>query len=125
MLQTVIPRRIIRLRELHRLSALKLAQRARVNPSTLQDLEAGRCCNVKWSTLEAIARALETTVGELVRDDGAVHGCGCGRLADYIVERHEAGERVAAIASRMGLHQDAVQFILNAQYESMRLRRYS
>ena len=124
-LKRTLPRRLIRLRELLGLTQKGLAQRAGLTASTVNELESGMARDANLSTILAIA-GLGATPDWLLGFDPAPAIVTEGlrhRVAEIVVELHDSGRTAARIAIEMGLHESSVQHILEAEYESRRLRR--
>lgn len=135
LLKVILPRRIIRLREIRRVTQGGLAKLARISPSTLNEIESGQLADVRLSTVARISAALDTTVGFLLADAiEPADGCArCGRsfqlgtlhpLGECIMFLHEDGRKSEWIASRVGLCPTSIEQILIDEYETRRRRRY-
>lgn len=133
LLKSVLPRRVVRYREIRRLTQSRLAALARMSPSTLNVIESGLAGDVLLSTIERICEVLEIGPDALIVDARVSESCRrCGRLfqagnlhtvGDCIFLLEQDGRSEAWIAAACGLPATVIGSILTAEYEVHRLRR--
>lgn len=120
-----MPRRMIRFRELLGLTQKVLAEKAAIGRSTVSDLESGLIKNVNLSTVLAIVAVFDATPDQLLGFDKRLSVCeGCRNTAQNVTTLHEGGRSTPGIATLLGLHESSVEQILEAEYQSRRLRRF-
>ena len=151
MLKNTLPRRLVRLRAQFNYSQARLAAAANVAQATISGLEGGQVGrDVTLGTLGSLAAALHVSPDYLLGIDDTLVARGiiptwpapsalnspcpaCGSamragklhtLAECIWAMHERREAQGVVAARLGLSVEAVDAVLDAEYEIQRkLRR--
>jgi transcriptional regulator with XRE-family HTH domain len=137
MFKTILPRRIIRMRELHRLTQHRLAELADIAVQTLNEIESGTAADMKVSTLVRICSPLSTTPDLLLGFDEprrmSTGSCPVCKVEFASTHLHTVGECIclmwdsgrnaAQISSIFGLMQSSVEHIVREEYSVRRVRR--
>ncbi|MBX9601231.1 MAG: helix-turn-helix domain-containing protein [Bryobacteraceae bacterium] len=139
-LKQVMPRRLVRLRESHRLSQRALARQIGVAVSTVNCLESGFARDLRLATLLKLCERFQVSPDFLLGfetaraphrlDFGPCPSCGSGRLpgeihsaAQCIYCLHCAGDSEEILAAKFGICLPAVRGILDHEFEARRRRR--
>lgn len=138
MVKTQLPWRITRLREIHGFSQQDLAQKTRLAPATISQLEGGVSKGLQLWTLIRLAAVFEVTldymagidhaplVRQLARAGHECPECGTGpaghSVPDCMVEMHSRGRSFAFIGARFGFSVPACENFLREEYRMRRER---
>lgn len=124
---SILPRRSIRLREIHHLSQRQAAAKLGIAHTTLGRIETGKFANLTWRVLGKFCVTFEVTPDFLLgfEHSPAVGIClKCGvpigddahTVSDCIMAMTDQGRRFAYIAKEFDLTLASIEFIVREEY---------
>ena len=131
----ILPRRSVRLREIHHLTQREAARKLGIAASTLNKIERGLCSDITWKILGAFCRAFDTNPDYLLGFDRFYPAQGsCLRCAgtlkgephslrECIMSMHDQGRPVGWIAKEFDFTLKSVECIVREEYRIRRERR--
>src|ERR1700681_590304 len=137
LVKSQLPLRLKRLRDQHGLTQGQLAQRAKLAPSTISQIENGSFSGLRFETLVRLAGIFEVSLDYMVALDNAPivraialagRPCPeCGKvethsLAECILEMYDRGRTMGFIGARFGFTLASVGLIIQEESRASRKR---